>query len=214
MQDELILTIELIPRSSWDNNLRSALTPWQWHKLCKYFYESVNHTCEICGAIKGEEFSRMYCHEVWEYNEDTKIQKLVRLEVLCFKCHAVKHFGLSEALDWIDEKTLIKHFININGVNKKFFHGYYEDCFEVWRKRNNIDWIVDVGDIESKYADVIMYYRDKRKLLFERVSEANNKDPKIKRKELFEMFKGERGIHEIVAEVKRESKLRRKQLSE
>lgn len=35
------------------------------------------------------------CHEVWDYDDDRKIQRLERRVALCPACHEVKHAGLA-----------------------------------------------------------------------------------------------------------------------
>ena len=64
------LTIELVPQSSWGNNLRSEanLSKGQWDKLRKESYRKANYKCEICGE-KGPKWP-VECHEIWHYDDE------------------------------------------------------------------------------------------------------------------------------------------------
>ena len=65
------LTIELVPASSWFNNVRSQVTKYKWEKLKKYTFKRAHYKCEICGQ-KGRCWP-VECHEEWEYDDEHKI---------------------------------------------------------------------------------------------------------------------------------------------
>lgn len=92
MQNDPKLSVELIPMTSWYSNVRSNVTSKQWDIIRKDTYKKANYKCEICGG-KGMTHS-VECHEIWDYDEKTKLQKLVRFIALCPNCHKVKHIGL------------------------------------------------------------------------------------------------------------------------
>lgn len=58
------LFVDLIPRTSWFNNVRSSVSESNWLRIRKYVYERVNYTCECCG---------LYCKHTTEYNELDKV---------------------------------------------------------------------------------------------------------------------------------------------
>src|ERR1700722_267423 len=87
------LTIELVPSSSFYQNVRAVLSPAQWRTLSKQVRSEAYDICEICGASSEQSLD---CHEIWNYDDKKQIQKLVGLRALCKKCHGVKHFGLSQ----------------------------------------------------------------------------------------------------------------------
>src|SRR3972149_3120297 len=86
----LKLTIELVPASSWNQNLRNLLKPKTWENLRKSVYKKYNYKCAICnsGGI-------LHCHEIWNYDDKSHIQKLKGFVALCELCHWVKHIGLA-----------------------------------------------------------------------------------------------------------------------
>lgn len=55
------LFIDLIPTTSWFNNIRSSIYDEDWLRIRKYIYERVNYKCECCG---------LYCKNRIEYEDD------------------------------------------------------------------------------------------------------------------------------------------------
>src|SRR3989304_10056088 len=109
MAEKLKLEIELVPASSWNNNLRNLLKPKMWENLRKEVYRKYNYKCAICNSD-----GRLHAHEIWGYDDKNHIQKLVDIIALCSKCHAVKHIGLAgiQAREGkINFEKLIKHFM-------------------------------------------------------------------------------------------------------
>ena len=83
------LHIELVPKSTWGKNVRSMLPKEQWDILRKWVYAAADYLCEICGG-EGKKWP-VECHERWQWEESTGIQKLVGFVALCPKCHGVKN---------------------------------------------------------------------------------------------------------------------------
>ena len=70
---------DLIPKTCWFKNVRHCVHSSEWNRLRDFVYNRVDYTCECCG-IKTNDIE---AHERWDYNNDSKIQKLVRLVALC-----------------------------------------------------------------------------------------------------------------------------------
>ena len=49
------LTIELVPRTSWYNNVRSNVSKERWDELRFDSYAKAKHHCEICGETGKEQ---------------------------------------------------------------------------------------------------------------------------------------------------------------
>ncbi len=92
---------------------------------------------------------RLECHEVWEYEEQTRVQRLSSLVALCTRCHQVKHWGWARTHlmppswwpeerkahyrgprlrkggpwrgVWDDEQRLAIHLL----LNRAYYPGYY-----------------------------------------------------------------------------------------
>lgn len=139
---KLKLTIELVPASSWDNNLRSLLKPQMWEYIRKSIYKKYNYKCAVC-----KNKTRLYAHEVWEYDDKNHIQKLIDIVALCSRCHAVKHIGFSglqASKGNINYENLIKHFMKINNCSREIFENHQREVFKKFEDRSHYDWQIDL----------------------------------------------------------------------
>ena len=141
----LKLCIELVPTTSFYKNLRTTISSQEWDIIRKGCYAEYNHICGICGSE-----GRLECHEIWEYNNDTHVQKLIGFIALCGMCHKVKHIGLSEILALkgkLNMSDIISHFMTVNICSRYEFEQHKEESFKLWRERSKYNWKLDL----SKY---------------------------------------------------------------
>jgi len=141
-----ILTIELVPKNNWYINVRSEVSKEEWDILRRESYREANYVCEVCGG-KGEKHP-VECHEVWDYQEKNHIQKLIRLISLCPLCHKVKHIGRTQVMGEYD--IALKHLRKVNKMTKKEAENYIKEAFNLWGKRNNYDWKLDLTFLSQK----------------------------------------------------------------
>ena len=90
------LLVELIPKKCWNSNVRSTLKTKQWNIIRFMSYEKARNKCEIChqtGIEQGFKHN-VECHEIWEYDDKKRIQKLTGLISLCI-C-MTKHIGRAQ----------------------------------------------------------------------------------------------------------------------
>lgn len=135
------LTIELVPKTAWYANLRSALKKSQWDKLRKQVYEQASYLCQVCGG-KGRKHP-VECHEVWAYDDEYQIQKLVRMIALCPACHEVKHIGRAQMLGKGDRA--LKHLAKVNGLSLAGANAYLDQISREWAWRSNFEWTLDLN---------------------------------------------------------------------
>lgn len=141
------LTIELVPNTSWGNNIRALMTKRQWNALRGMICDRAWGTCVVCGNSEKP----LECHEEWHYNEKTQIQKLTGLLALCPNCHMVKHIGLARVQGKYDEG--LKHLMKVNGLNKKEAENYVKESFSIWRGRNQYHWTLDLSYLKRYGID-------------------------------------------------------------
>lgn len=137
------LTTELVPSTSWYNNLRKAVHPLVWDQIRRETYRKYNYRCAICGAS-----GKLNCHEIWEYDDEKHIQKLAGFIALCPLCHHVKHLGFAQVLaseGKLDYRRVIEHFTKVNNCNVEDFRRHEKEVFEKWRERSRWEWKVDLG---------------------------------------------------------------------
>jgi len=135
-----LLRIELVPQPTWHVNVRSRVSQDTWNRVRLMF---LRDKCQICG-FRG----RLYCHEVWSYDDARHIQKLIGLEFLCELCHSVKHLGFvgvaAERGD-VDYAEIVKHYCRVNGCSIEQFLRDREEAFRVFRERSQHEWTVDTS---------------------------------------------------------------------
>lgn len=135
------LTINLIPRTTFFTNVRS-IYPEYWDLLRKDCYKKAFYKCEICSG-KGKKWP-VECHEIWSYKNKT--QKLERLIALCPQCHQVQHAGLATIRGKSEE--VISQLMKVNKITRDNALEHYHEAFEIWKKRNKINWHLDTTNID------------------------------------------------------------------
>lgn len=145
MNRKIKLTIELVPQTSWYSNVRSEVTTQEWDFIRNVCYNRADHKCEICGDTgKNQGFwHNVECHEIWDYNDDTGIQKLTGFIALCPMCHKVKHIG--HAMMNGEENLSIKHLKKVNRWSKRRVRKYLEEVKEIFMQRSQFDWELDIS---------------------------------------------------------------------
>jgi len=145
------LTIEMIPSTSWWDNVRSKLPAAEWDRLRKAQYLAAGYKCEICGQSglnQGYKWP-VECHEVWEYNPELFQQKLIRLIALCPLCHHVKHYGRTEMIGGKQLENAFRHLMNVNGWDRDQALGHTQVSYQVWQNRSSHDWTIDISVITN-----------------------------------------------------------------
>jgi hypothetical protein len=138
------LQIELIPKTSWGVNLRSKLKKSDWDKIRKSVYAKENMYCHIC----GEKCKSLDAHEMWEFDEENHIQRLIDIIGICKPCHHTIHYGLAQIIGKAKEAR--EQFMKVNN-----YDDFVEFEMELMRaqgdfiRRSKIkDWKLDVSLIE------------------------------------------------------------------
>jgi hypothetical protein len=139
------LTIELVPSTCWYSNVRSNVTAEVWDRLRRHTYAQADHRCEICGS-RGKEHP-VECHEVWQYNNRSNLQKLIRLIALCPNCHEVKHIGFANTQGRGDFAQ--QHLAKVNSWTVEQTEAYVQYCFKVWQQRSQHEWRLDISYLEQ-----------------------------------------------------------------
>lgn len=140
-----LLTIELVPKTSWYKNVRSHVSQEEWDRLRSIIYERAGRVCEICGG-KGRKWP-VECHEVWLYDDERYVQKLERMIALCPECHEVKHIGLASVRG--KQYQAMRHLSKVNGWSMEDARHYVEACFEQWSRRSSHEWTLDISYLEQ-----------------------------------------------------------------
>ncbi len=141
------LTIEPIVSCNWGISLAHYLPPQVWDTLRREVYARAKYTCEICGTSCEE----LHCHEVWAYDDEKKIQKLIALKCICRKCHHIKHWGstVAEVHKGVYPGTYLKeleqHFCSVNKCTAQQFLDYRVQMGELGYARSCTKYKLDWG---------------------------------------------------------------------
>jgi hypothetical protein len=145
------LTIELVPSTSWGNNLRTEanLSKERWDTLRRQSYRNAQYRCEICSE-KGPTHP-VECHEIWHYDDGTKTQTLKGLISLCPTCHKAKHLGRTLS---VESPEVQEQVLNKIAVLNEFKHPlqlelYIESVFSKWEERSQHQWTLDLSWLEA-----------------------------------------------------------------
>lgn len=139
------LTIELVPSTAWYSNVRSNVSQAEWDVLRKDCYKKAGHNCEICGG-RGPKHP-VECHEIWSYDDDACTQTLDGLIALCPSCHQVKHIGLAQIQG--NYHKALAHLAKVNEISIEEAELYVEASFEIWSKRSQKEWKLDITFLEK-----------------------------------------------------------------
>lgn len=146
----MILKVELVPSTSWGNNLRSEanLSKAQWDKLRKQCYRDANYKCEVCNG-KGDKWP-VECHEIWHYDDANKVQTLRGLIALCPTCHKAKHLGrtLSVESQEVQDKVL-RQLMKINDLDVDELEEYIVEVFQKHAERSQHKWSLDLSWLKA-----------------------------------------------------------------
>lgn len=139
------LSIDLVPSSSWTNNVRAVVSQKQWDYLRNQVYAKAYHICEICGGVGPKH--PVECHEIWSYDNKKFIQKLEGMIALCPDCHMVKHIGLAEVRGL--RNKAVRHLMTVNKMTNKQAESYIADSFKEWSIRSQSNWALDLTHLQE-----------------------------------------------------------------
>ena len=133
------LSLELVPRPCWGNNVRNEVTPVEWDAIRAMVYYLAEYSCDIC----EKRTKKLHAHEQWKYDTKTRTQTLIGFQALCERCHEVKHYGRAEivgrgthAKDWMKK---------VNGWTNEEVAEHITESFGEWGIRCEIkNWKLDI----------------------------------------------------------------------
>jgi 5-methylcytosine-specific restriction endonuclease McrA len=141
------LTIELVPQTCWFSNIRDHVNKPTWDILRRHTYKQAKYKCEICGGVGSKH--PVECHEIWHYDDEKYIQKLIALIALCPNCHQVKHIGLARVRGKEDEAK--KHLAKVNNWSNLEVENYLTTVWNQWQKRSQVEWKLDLSWLEDNF---------------------------------------------------------------
>ena len=150
---QLKLTVELVPYTSFESNLRYTLSKEDWDIVRKSAYKRYEYQCGICGKNNVV----LSAHEEWDYiitdkKNKTGIQKLTNIISLCNECHMIKHIAFADELaaqGKLDMKKLVQHFLDVNNCSLDRFVLHYADSLKKWEKQSEYKFDLDIDFLKT-----------------------------------------------------------------
>lgn len=136
--DAPVLIPEMLPVTTWEDNVRTRVSTERWDQLRRYCYKAAGYRCEICGT-KG----KIEAHEAWHLWDEAGIQKLEKLLALCPLCHKAHHLGFAQRLGIYGE--VLRHIKLVNKWNDKQLKDALQDAKDICEQRSLEPWDVDVS---------------------------------------------------------------------
>lgn len=170
------LLVELIPTTCHYSNVRTTVKTDEWDKIRKLSYAAAGNKCEICGDTGKNQGKRhaVECHEIWDYDDENHIQKLIGLISLCPFCHMTKHIGRAIAMG--AEKVCYTQLAKVNKWTPEQIQKHIVESFEVHKERSKHEWKLDISILEHEP------YNIKLKPFKERIFEVKKYKKKPKKK--------------------------------
>lgn len=132
------LFVDLVPESCWFNNARTYIDSSDWDRLRNFIYARAGYMCECCQSKQNLE-----AHERWHFNEELRIQKLMRIIALCKQCHEVTHIGLAKVRGRFD--IALHHLMKVTKMTLEQANCHIDKAFAVWELRNQHEWSLDLS---------------------------------------------------------------------
>ena len=127
----------LIPRSSWSKSLANVLDKETWRKIRQRELKRAGYKCEICGySGRG-----LHCHEIWEYDDEKKVQRLIGYKILCERCHLAHHLGFAQVSGKLE--LTVKWICQVAKMDEREVKKLVNEAFEEWFERSKYKWKID-----------------------------------------------------------------------
>jgi hypothetical protein len=156
------LLVELIPKTCHYSNVRTTVKTSEWDKIRHISYEAAGNRCEICGDTGKNQGHKhdVECHEIWEYDDENHIQKLIGLISLCPYCHLTKHIGRAIAMG--KEKICYVQMAKVNKWTQQQIQEHVLASFELHKQRSEHEWELDISILSKEPYNIKLKPTKKR----------------------------------------------------
>jgi hypothetical protein len=164
------LFVDLIPKSCWFTNVRYCVDKEDWDKIRKIVYKRAGYICECCKVNCIESKIPIEAHERWNYDYDTKIQKLVRIIALCKKCHQSTHLGFAKING--KEKEALEHLKLVRNFDLEQLREHVDVSYAIWSEKNQHSWNLDLDLITLNGYNIVkpVYIQDRINIMEEKLN--------------------------------------------
>lgn len=133
----------MIPQPLHGKSLSRLLKRKLWDVLGRSVRARAEGRCEIC----GQESTRLDCHEVWSYDDERRVARLVGLKAVCSPCHLSTHMGRATSIGRQDQA--IDHLMEVNDWTWDEARPYVAHAMQEYVMRSKNAWVLDVSDLPT-----------------------------------------------------------------
>jgi hypothetical protein len=141
------LYVDLIPVSSWYNNVRSAVSQEDWRRISQMVRYRAGWRCEVCDLGLSRDRDLLDAHERWNFDPHTRVQRLVRLISLCAVCHTATHFGFASLTG--EAEAALRHLQRVNDWTPHQARRHVETARARARRLSRTTWTLDLSVIAA-----------------------------------------------------------------
>lgn len=168
--DKYPLAVCMIPIGNWAKNVRAVVARDVWDAMRYYLlatkempaymrqldlprpdWRSVIQ-CRCCGTRRDN----LELHEVWDFDDAAKVQRLVEFISICDLCHNVIHFGRASQLGLADDA--FEHLQAVNGLTKAKAKKHVERAYAMWEKRSVESYAVDMSHLKNLLPEGYIHF--------------------------------------------------------
>lgn len=146
---------DLVPTTAQGSTLRTLLSRRQWNRIRWQSREEAGDTCELCGRrgrrVEGvRSVGVLEGHELWSYDDERKIQRLVSVQTVCPDCHQALHWQHENPPDpatsnryHLGPALAMVEIIVRSGWDRTGLDEHHSRVIELWRVRSGSLWTLD-----------------------------------------------------------------------
>lgn len=144
------LRIQMVPEKASGHNLRGLIPSTQWDRIKNAAFAVAGHRCEACGGVGSSH--PVECHELWDFNQKLRLQKLNGLQVLCPDCHGAAHIGFSKKSKSPQTYERIRgKLMSVNGLTGDQVDKYIRMAFASHNETRDMLWVMDLSWLSKNF---------------------------------------------------------------
>lgn len=144
------LELQLVPSTSFYNNVRKLVSSSQWKIICKQVYAKYYYQCAICNDVGPTH--PVEAHEIWKYDDKNHVQILHEILALCPMCHLTVHFGFAELQN--KHQQAFAHLMKVNNWSERKAKSHIKKSFQIWYERSQHNWKLDISHLVEYGIDI------------------------------------------------------------
>ena len=152
------LFVDLVPRTAFFTNVRSAISPAFWDRVRKMVYRRAGYRCEMCGAVRDRDAKQwLEAHERWRYLQHREsgrlVQRLERMLAACDLCHTATHWGHARVTG--REQEALDHLMHVNGLERPAAWAHVDEAMRRYERRSQHVWELDLSILTAAGIEVV-----------------------------------------------------------